>query len=407
MSVSITELRISLVWTQTLPSLLMASGSSLSPLDLSRDDRYSEGLERARWVSLSPGSFDTPWPEVQGAPRLTTPWKTRGENSVEPNNFWIYYAHLNDVGQISSQRAWKLLVPLRINRSARFESTAADARCRLEGFVYPFGVAIILGVTLRGAFDLHQAVRQVADVRQRHSFVSDNSGAPLPMRLEALGSWAVGRLKSAVLNAAKTEEARVAGPFVVTTVVRGAGSPAELDPLQDVALVRTFDDLCKGTVSDPADPVDAAPSRMLAAKGGGANLIYRRRDARLVWAPSNFTKEAAKVRKLGCYHRNLVLASMQAEALLGVVAWAADYVSDRRADELTLHASDMAKNAANVLARLNGRSDRRTTDMYMSSSVAAQILQDSRREFIEAIRDQFGDGSQSALFEVALDWSPG
>ncbi len=143
-----------------------------------------------------------------------------------------------------------------------------------------------------------------------------------------------------------------------------------------------------------ASLVKVADRRLEARADGvpGGHIVYRRDRGRAIWFPASFNVEAGYIRTLTCYHRNLVLASMQVESLAGLAGATAAFLAG--GGKLNDKHYDAAKRAGNVLGRFYGGA--RT--IYRSHSPQAQIDDGAYAEDINKMRDAVG---QAPLFAPA------
>ena len=50
-----------------------------------------------------------------------------------------------------------------------------------------------------------------------------------------------------------------------------------------------------------------------------SNIIYGLKRSRAIWFPCYIKSVGKKIRKLGCYHRNLTFATLQTESLVAMI----------------------------------------------------------------------------------------
>ena len=113
------------------------------------------------------------------------------------------------------------------------------------------------------------------------------------------------------------------------------------------------------------------------------HLVYGRKRGRSIWFPHLFLL-TGPVRKLSCYQRNLALASLQVDSLLGLMGVTDESI--RSGDSLATAHWDLAKLGSDLLGRLYGGA--RTT--YRSSSIRAQIDASDLVPAVNSVRQYFG-----------------
>lgn len=397
MAIVIGEVRLSFIWTQMLPALLSASPPEGTPLPvLSQKGRYSELFDDARAVEAESVTLGEPWPEPDGGPPYSCPWPVRGGRVRQPVWFWHNYLDKPEYENVAADRAWRLLVPLRVARALRLAADGLHGRGHLEAFCYPQGIALMATFSLLEPGGLDQTMESARRARSvlRYEPSPPEGGPGEPVALARLAAWARERLEQVLVGGGDPEAGGFREPFSVATVIRGSGEPNELEPTPDGPVHRALEGLCTFSSSWASDPLHALTVWQPEIKGGpGAGALHRSRRGRAVWVPAKIAAQE-KVFSMGRYHRNLALATMQVESLLGLIDWAADRL---RHGDLTVDAEDLARNAGFALARLNGKAGQRMEGIYRTCSVPAQISDSGLVDAVNFIRKRLGGADRQPL----------
>src|ERR1019366_5955338 len=97
MPININNLRLSWIWTETFPDLLLSNPTIKSRLGvLVTEADYSGVYERAQ----------------KGQGVLSLPWDTSKEKKC-PQFFWKFYLENHDPNEVAPKDAWRKLVPVR------------------------------------------------------------------------------------------------------------------------------------------------------------------------------------------------------------------------------------------------------------------------------------------------------
>jgi hypothetical protein len=105
---------------------------------------------------------------------------------------------------------------------------------------------------------------------------------------------------------------------------------------------------------------------------------------RAIWFPDLFTQNDRTLHSLACYHRNLVLASMQVESL-GLLILATAKQRQNGEDFYSPDHRECARRAADILGRLHKGS----YSTYRSYSSRVQIEENNVKEPLTKIRSFF------------------
>jgi len=301
MPITVSELRLSMVWNK-----VFAKDSNLPSLS-------DPAVYRTAFREAAAGGPDAAW---------LTPWIAE-----HPQHFWQYY--LSPVTDTSFQKveaadARSYFVPLRVAPFAH--ARARDGmEATLEGFCYPQSTAVVATVRLRPASPLTMPELVNAAVNARTadynlSWVDPNRPATHGA-LQSLADKVLGYLHELVGIDATAVGLPLPPPITLATVIDAEGED------HDGVLEQSLMALCslragwqKAKLAFESEGPAQSWGDRLGAIGKG----------RSIWLPNQFSAVQTKGRKtaLGCYHRNVTLASMQTAALLSLVGRADEILMD-------------------------------------------------------------------------------
>jgi hypothetical protein len=347
-------MRLSLLWHQNL----MAPGPMAKPNVIERST-YREPFNRK----------DRTGP-------LTAPWPVH-----EVQQFWErYLSRQKSLAAVRGRTAWRAQVPLRVAAPLTAVADQDDTAVIAEGFLHPWGATLVLTLTLKGSWaGFVPAAERVVELRCDPCF-SLVGEAGIWISLDTVAETGLTRLRSA---AAEATEGPVGEPFSILTLTAAKGPTAAFDPTtaaptQFLQATSAFSPTWKTDV-----PLSAKEAKVAGlANAPASHLIYGQRRGRAIWSPEHFLAGGgfARPSTLSCHHRNLVLASMQTEALSQFAAATAARIQAnvaRSAEE-----SAQARHAVETLEGLylGARST------YRSGSLKAQIAMNGWLNQINLVR---------------------
>ena len=356
------DLRVTSLWIESLPDSL--DGTSKPPYAWQADDKaYAEAFEKAQ--------------QGAGDDELAPPWKTPAGQL-----FWARYLGKEAYGEIKGKEARRLLVPLRRKLPCRVEAAWLDGYADLEAYYYPHALGLVFSAVSRSELTLQQAKALAYKITQ---------DGPYTLACDPPLAGAQDLTVSAL--AAKAREAfrrdappgALSRPFTIVTVVRGEGVDST-QPTPEQSEVHRF--LHAVTSWPPPEkPVSLqalAKARLASSQQGDSDVLYAGERGRAVWMPWTFGPHEEEIHSLGCYHRNLVLATLETESLLALTkASAAKLATD---GQLTGSRYDTSRQAVLALGRLYGGSKDAT---WSSWSVRRQIDDSGQVEAINTLRDYY------------------
>ncbi len=279
------------------------------------------------WVEVVPELFDSKPPsgpagrlgsdvgyyEAFGAPRATIPGATLPWIPVGRNLYWTRFLAGANPNTIEPPNAWEHLVPIRLALKPSPSDEQGMFVISTECFLFPFGLGLVVSVNRRADESLADAVDAAISFR-RGARIALPSSARGPVPLDAAAERILGSVRQRLYGLPPANSPPVE-PFTIATVVQGSGYDPDTGPIPEVRQALTglvFWDpewrskpVTEGATSDvPLSRKRSRPGHVMIAADRG----------RAVWFPARFGA-TQKTRTLGCYHRNLVLASTQTEAL--------------------------------------------------------------------------------------------
>lgn len=355
--VSLQRMRISFIWHQNL----MAESPVARPLV----------LDLARY----PAMFNEK-PRDRSGP-LTLPWPDH-----DRQGFWQRYLKMpKGLGMVGGRDGTRAFVPLRVASPLPLAIELPDATVSNEGFLHPWGASFVVNVSLGGpGLDFAAASAAVRDVRSGLWFAS---GSARSLRLDQV--WSLG-LEAVSAHASTSFDGQSWDSFSVFTLLAARGSKEAFDPTPKDAMAARFLQAVT-TFSSTWEEDDLTPLAQAKVAGKSkappTHLIYGSERRRAIWSPGHFRAPADPPRAtLSCHHRNLVLASMQTEALGRYLTETARRLGENI--ELSGENRTQAKLASEILKRLHDGSD----STYRSGSVKAQMT--PWLDEIDAVRAELG-----------------
>lgn len=373
--------RLSFLWAEVLPGFLSHSLPASSPfVPLTRSFLFPRLFESAR-------------DGRQADPPLQTPWIAERRQQ-----FWMRYLVQGKLSEVPGRQGWDHLVPLRLDDdSLRVQADGFTGTIFLDRFCYPFGIAIAISLRWDEEVPLEDFVARAWKLTQTGVF--SIAGQSTPLSLNALGNLVLTSLRKKILGDDSKEGFRSAQPFSIVTILEASGVDPAASVRQNSSVLNALEILANWpsdrTYLTLPKPDDVCLHLKQSAPAGSA--LYAKDRGRVVWHPAMFRVTAAttpdevidqirRSSKLGCYHRNLLFASLQTESLGSLIAQTAQLFSQgKKTADLSQSQRDLVSNAARCLVRLYS-GDKGNT--WRSESMERQINQGFRPS-LEAILAQF------------------
>lgn len=412
MACEILEMRLSLIWSETVLHLLGKTVPADAPLKaLGRRASYELLFEQMIKTQTESVPIHALMGATKPVPVLGPPWP-----KPEGQLYWQRYLERSTLDMLSGSVAWRGLVPLRskfpvIVAPGQWLATIlvpVKIKVLPEAFFYPHGGAFAVtliaevketqppgpGLALFDAVDLAFKLR-----RDKFNVTWDgNTGlfsgvhwanGPSEMTLEQLAGKALTVIRATAFGqTAAANSGQVIDPFTIFTVVRGRGvDPAQL-PDDDVR--RALEAVSRWSPSWRFDVLPDLKDRKIDIKRSPpSHVLYGHAKARAVWFPERFT-HASNPPSLACYHRNLTFTSLHVESLCGLAATTAERLRNNQLDSEGLR--DCARQAVGGLGRLYGGGGIHKKS-YRSMSPRVQIEQNNFVPDINLVRKELGVGS--------------
>jgi len=387
------EIVLTTIWMESLPSLFTGV-TRRGPLGgIGSWASYEAILNAAisgAGVQTIGGDDGTPRPSAIGDAGVgvpTVPWpRATGQG------YWERYFEGRTVDKVTPQYAWKNLVPvrLRLPRLVPPQPAAGRASAWAEALAYPHGLLVAVGLRMQGAdgeWEAGDAIDRLLGAREAKIVVA---GAVANARvLRELGPALLDATREQAFGP-EVEGGSRGGPFTVCTVIRGSGvNPQDAIP-EGGDVHRLLDALAGLDRNWRTNRLPTLASHVLAGRLASppGHVVYARKRGRAVWFPSHFTGNSGTKHALGCYHRNLTLASATVESLGALIsATAGEISSGRQLGALPFWQVELTKRAAIILSQLYLGQNRNT---YSTRSATAQIVDGDWLTDLEAMRGAFG-----------------
>jgi hypothetical protein len=363
-------------WMSSDATLLDEGGAGDQPLAfLGSQDAFADHFDAAQY-RLKTGALSP----------LSLPWM-----SQKGQKFWYYYLKRTINGQVDGYLAWKKITPLRL--TIPLQITAAYPshpdlifNINAEGFLYPHTVAALITAAWTAETNLTEFEDLAYSIRRDKIFKTAWHGHTASDLFQSV-SWPVSAdeqvsLGAIGLNLIRAFRAAVFGPgiaggrltdsspFTILSVLGGANVDLTAAPPANGQIQRLLHTITAWErVPEGAEPLELSSqvNLGLGKLAGPADLLYGARRGRAVWYPSKFLQDEQPNFKLRCYHRNLMYASLQTEALYGHAV----ELAQRRASNapVTTDHHTLTRRAAATLGLLYGAHH----DTYRSQSPRRQI----------------------------------
>ncbi len=377
MAPQIRELYCTYIWTESFASLLAAPPAA-APM---------------AWLGVKP-EYGTHFGQAlarRGQADPCVPWLH--EQGHAYNHFWLYYMPRlkpSTPPAAAGDMAWRKVAPFRVRPAVKLKAAGLSDAVAVDALIFPHALSVALTLFVKQATDV-TALHGLADSLRTRRLTVAAAGAPAgTMRLKDAAEHVLGMLRDMVLGVG-AEAGDSGDPFVVATVIDGVDIDRGSPP--DPSVYRAAEALCSWTQLPPNFVPRALPQASVRLGGASpSHLLYRLDRGRTVWFPDWFSDEATRS-KVKCYHRNLITATAQAEALAALLGLAQPYLAS--GNNMPYYLDDLARHAAVELG-LFYVGDKKST--YRSRSLCAQIVDGGVRDLINLARARYGIG---AAFEPA------
>jgi hypothetical protein len=321
-------------------------------------------------------------------PTLLTPWR-----DGYGKNFWGRY-----VPDKKSNLLWRSLVPFEYDLTQEFAAlTLPDCTVVPHAYLYPWGIGILIDITLTGPLPLNDAVTRILKIRNRPAIqwtaktpAGADPGAPTSGTASPAGlATEIRRRLGETLYGDKVEAEDHGAPFTLVTIT-DAQNVSFSDPIAEGGDIHRalegltgFNDLFSGLWKQPNSAAGLlAKATVSFRRDADGHILYGKPRARAVWFPARFRSAptSSYADTLSCYHQNLSIATLHTESLCGFaqnVAAALD--AEGSFSDFSATYVESSRLTAGILGRLHGDStdevkDNQKPEIYRSGSLRAQIL---------------------------------
>jgi hypothetical protein len=373
------DVRLSLIWTETVPDLFQNPTPAAPLAFLGRGYSYETRFEQAQNGGSLPLDLTVPWPKPSG------------------QRFWTFYLEGAIPGAIGGREAWRHLVPLRMPVSALAQVPWLPGRVGLEAFLFPHGLALVINIEVKSnlrqgpdkgrPFTLDEALELLFVARKTGKYALQWPGEEAAnLTLDPLAERCLGHLRTAAFGPHAKAAARSAIPFSVVTVVRGEGVAVGEQIVEGGPVHRSLEALSRWHEIGPDSAVPKLADTFvpILKTAEPSHRLHRHARGRAIWYPKLFTDTTPGLHKLSCYHRNLVQMSMQVESLGGLIKVTSARIQQHGLASVPQAQQECARRAAGILSRLY-RGDRET---YQSNSPRFQLQQDELIDPLNYIRKE-------------------
>ena len=366
----INQMRLSLISFETNTQLLGDPHPPKVPLGfLGNRDSYAAAFDNAQVKKPVPMGLKPPWDK-------------------EGQHFWEYYVEQKPpLPQVPGTKAWRLLVPFRGEvpvDEVKIPSAANEAKCVLESFFYPFGFGCVTTITIVKPLSLGDALDLMYEIRRDGKLdVTWQSAVQEQLPFKAFAAKCLTALGETAFGPAHKTGASLVEPFTVFTVLKASGKASDKQIQGALEATTAWPPLWRKA---NLPPLDDKVKLELRSAASSSDIVYAQKRGRAVWFPDLFSDTKKLRGSLACYHRNLVLTSLQTESLCGFASATVQEATATGWSSLRVMHSDCAKLAAGILGRLYGGA----LDTYRSMSPRYYIQQNKVQGDVDWIRDKAG-----------------
>lgn len=364
---SVTDFRLSFVWSQFNGDLLQEPQPAAPFAFLGRKSAYAERFGSImRYDGTDPDGLTPPWPHRPG------------------KHFWSMYLDRKPQA-LDPWKAWKSMVPVRTRQVASVGASWLPGSLDVEGFLYPHGFGIMVTANLRTSgspWGLEELVDLAWDVRSDEKFEVALGDGSVDMKLSSVAAALaddIWRTAYGVDNTTTPGE-----PYTVATFVQMDGVDVTKPVADQTHVHRVLEAVTHWPSSWKIAPLPDFASTVIPEPGLPVSYAYyARKRGRTAWFPG-MADPKANPRKLWCYHRNQALAALQVVMLGRLVSDSADRL--RSNASLSLAQEDCARNAAGLLTRIYAANE----DTYRSMACRTQVVNAELLADLNHMRAHFG-----------------
>jgi hypothetical protein len=322
MPIAVNELRLSLVWNKVF-------AKDVNLPSLADPATYRDAFQSAAKQS---GGWLLPW--IPG----------------NPQHFWQYYLKPvapSNFETVSPDDARSYLVPLRVAPFCEVKAQDGTA-ATFEGFCFPHSVSVVATIRLRpdGPLPLGDMVTATVTARNADFNITwkDSKVQATHGSLQSLADKTISFLHTLVGIDNSALGVPLPPPISIATIIDAEGED------DDKLLDQSLKGLC---LLRPGWKTAQLEFESTGAAEVPNNKLGAIAKGRSVWLPDRFSATEVKGRKtaLGCYHRNLTIASLQTAGLAALVGRADDILADPKSHLLSISPREVSQ-AVNIMGTL-------------------------------------------------------
>jgi hypothetical protein len=373
--INISNVRLEWIWTETFRDLVagatkVKSASGIPDSEIAYTMQFEEARMRKGPMSL--------------------PWMKKDEKRKSPHFFWDFYLE-TDSRQVQWREALRRFVPLRENPFPIKARGQKNEGASLEVFYYPHGFGVVLTVRIERELPLNAMIDRAVEWANTGTFdVRWPQGAVGTFTRSQLAPAVLDRLRKSIFGENGPQGTRSKKAFSVASIIESNGVDLTVAVTEGGEIHRALEGLCTWNQNWKISQLHplAAKTVRISRSSPVSHLLYGLTSGRAVWFPGSarVTKENDTGAKnpIGCYQRNLVLASLQTEILASLMINTQELLQNGIA--ISPGMTSLVQGAAGILGRLYG-ADKGT---YMSSSPRMQIDDNGWAPAINYVRNFFG-----------------
>lgn len=365
--ITVGDLRLSLVWTETSTALL---ANPQPPVPLAFLGRRS--------------TFEANFTAMQEARKhktgLIPPWR------LQPGQkFWTGYLEKREPTTLKGSHAWKYLVPFRLKFAPGLSVDGIPGEGSAEGLFFPHGHALVVRFRINppAKVSLHEAVSFAHRLRYGGKIISVQGQQPGtgPAPLEAFVNGALAQLRK-FARGPSASVGVLTMPLSVVTFVQLNGVDPTATPDEEVQ--RALEAVTAWRKTWAYDALPKLSDRSINSRRGPAGDVhYAQRRGHAVWYPGPATMSAARLHALACYHHNQTFAALQLESLGELIRTTARAVTEGA--KLSDAQDEISRFACGILGRMYAGD----LSTYRSWTARAYLTQNDLLDLIDQLRERY------------------
>jgi hypothetical protein len=368
---TVEKFKFSMIWVESNAYLMGDPSPVPAPMGfLGERTSYSCKFDQLQHAKPKPIEPRQPWDNPKG------------------QLFWKYYLEKDDLSTLEGSKAWRFLIPFREKVPINVTMPGLEANTVAEMFLYPYGMGLVITITCEKRMGLTQLVEHAYSLKKNDKFIAQwDTGSTENVRMSGLAEACFKYIRK-ILTGSDTPNGNVGiTPFTVFTVIKGRG----VDSTSSLADFGEEHRILEAVTEWPplwekAFLLPLNSGRIpIASYSPASHILYGRKRGRAIWFPAAFTERRRESCSLSCYHRNIVLASLQVESLCSLATMTAHELKNGNSNTLRIMHRECARLAVGILGRMYGGND----NTYRSMSAKYQIQQNRYDTDINLVRNHF------------------